>query len=109
MLIVIVSAPLAQNPMLYAVFLYKMENNIDVSRYGFELNKKLDSGSLFYCRKFNDDFSVELMVAENVYTLSAWHRDNNLMVANRYKLSSQEQLDFIIFNGRVGSWFDVKS
>lgn len=86
-----------------------MENNIDVSKYGFELNKKLDSGNLFYCRKFGDDFSVELMVSENVYTLSAWQRDNNLMLANRYKVSSQEQLDFLILNGRVGTWFNEKS
>ena len=86
-----------------------MENNIDVSKYGFELNKKLDSGNLFYYRKFGDDFSVELMVSENVYTLSAWQRDNNLMLANRYKVSSQEQLDFLILNGRVGTWFNEKS
>ena len=83
-----------------------MENKIDVSKYGFILNKKAGSGSLFYCRKFNDNFSVELMVSENVYTLSAWQRDNNLMLANRYKVSSQEQLDFLILNGRVGTWFN---
>ena len=83
-----------------------MENKIDVSKYGFILNKKAGSGSLVYCRKFNDNFSVELMVSENVYTLSAWQRDNNLMLANRYKVSSQEQLDFLILNGRVGTWFN---
>lgn len=86
-----------------------MENNIYVSKYGFKLNKKLDSGILFYIRKFDDDFSVELMVSENVYTLSAWQRNSNLMLANRYKVSSQEQLDFLILNGRVGTWFNEES
>jgi len=86
-----------------------MKNNINVSKYGFELSKKTDSGTLFYCRKFDDSFSVELMVSENSYTLSAWQQDNNLMVANRYKVSTQEQLDFIILNGRVGVWFNEKS
>lgn len=86
-----------------------MENNIDVLKHGFELKKKGYSGSLFYCRKFDDDFSVELMVSENVYTLSAWQRDSNLMLANRYKVSSQEQLDFLILNGRVGTWFNKQS
>ena len=81
-------------------------NTIDVSKYGFELTKKLESGIIFYCRKFDDDFSVELMVSENVYTLSSWQRDNNLMLANRYRVSSQEQLDFLILNGRVGTWFN---
>lgn len=86
-----------------------MENNIDLSKYGFEFIKKSECGTLFFCRKFDKEFFVELMVAENVYTLSAWQRDRNLMVANRYKVSSQEQLDFIILNGRVGSWFNEKS
>ena len=83
-----------------------MENKIDVSKYGFELKKQLDNGNVFYCRKFDDDFSVELMVSENVYTLSAWQRDSNLMLANRYKVSSQEQLNFLLLNGRVGTWFN---
>lgn len=99
--------------MLYAAFLSaqglgKMENNIDVSKYGFEFYKLSEYGIKFYRRQF-EFFFVELMVSENSYTLSIWHNDDETIVANRYEVETQKELDFIIFRGRVGSWFNVKS
>jgi len=85
-----------------------MENKIDVSKYGFELFKRSESKTEFYRRQF-DDFYVELMVAENVYSVFIEKKDSNIVVANRYKVENQEELDFLIFRGRVGSWFNKKS
>jgi hypothetical protein len=84
----------------------KMENNIDVSKYGFEFYNVSEFGIKFYRRQF-ETFFVELMVAENSYTLSIWHGDDETIFANRYEVETQKELDFIILRGRVGSWFNM--
>lgn len=84
------------------------EISFDLSKYGFILSRGGNGDVEFYCREF-DGFSVELMVSADVYTLSLLDGKSEMVVANRYKAFTQEQLDFIIFNGRVGSWFNVQS
>lgn len=84
------------------------ETSFDLSKYGFILNRGGNGDVEFYRREF-DGFSVELMVSADVYSLYLIDGETEIKVANRYKVSTQEQLDFIIFNGRVGTWFNVQS
>jgi len=56
---------------------------------------------MFYKRLFKD-FAIELMVAANVYSLEYTLHENTINVANRYKVETQEELDFLILNGRIG-------
>ena len=85
-----------------------MENNIDVSKYGFELYEVSKSGIIFYRRKFNG-YYVELMVAEDIYSLFIEMGDSQIVVANRYKIERQDELDFLLFRGRVGRRFNEQS
>jgi hypothetical protein len=78
---------------------------LDVVKYGFKLFKKSESGIIFYRRTFGD-LIVELMVAADVYSLSALRKGHReMVVANRYRVSTQSELDFLIYNGRVGDIF----
>ena len=51
----------------------------------------------------------ELMVAEDIYSLFIEMRDSQIVVANRYKIETQDELDFLIFRGRVGRRFNEQS
>jgi hypothetical protein len=81
------------------------ETSFDVSKYGFVFSRG-DIGEVEFYRREFDGFSVELMVSADVYSLSLINGGVEMVLVNRYKVSSQEQLDFLIFNGRVGSWFN---
>lgn len=81
------------------------ETSFDLSKYGFILSRRGETGVEFYRREF-DGFFVELMVSADVYSLYLFDGETEIKVANRYKVSSQEQLDFLVFNGRVGYAFN---
>jgi hypothetical protein len=84
------------------------EASFDLSKYGFVFSRGGNGEVEFYRREF-DDLSIELMVSADVYSLSLINGGVEMVVANRYQVSTQEQLDFLIFNGRVGTWFNVQS
>jgi len=79
---------------------------IDINKYGFELYLKATHGSLFYRRVFNG-FYIELVIAANIYSLTrkADTEDREMIIANRYRIDTQEQFDFLINNSRVAEWF----
>ncbi len=77
---------------------------MDVSKHGFVLSRTSENGVFFYEKK-TQNFVIELMVATNVYSLEYTLNNNTVKVANRYKVENQEQLDFLILNGRVGWLF----
>lgn len=75
---------------------------LDYLKYGFRL-KSETNGLYTYVLEANGEV-VELSVLINVHTLRiAGNRD--IMVANRYIIDTQEQLDWFIFNGRAGILF----
>lgn len=45
------------------------------------------------------------MVSENVYSIDINSKEGTTVVANRYRCETQEDMDFLILNGRVGRWF----
>jgi hypothetical protein len=73
---------------------------IDVLKYGFTLRE--EKGDLRTYEKRQADLIIVLIEAANMYTLYYWQADNKVNVANRYIVERQEQLDFLILNGRVG-------
>lgn len=77
-------------------------SNIDVSKYGFELSIEKEFYKVYVAKVENE--IVELIVSGDTYTVKISGK-RNIMVANRYKASTQEQLDFLLINGRVGVLF----
>ena len=100
MLIVTTSATILPNPMLAVCAM--SENNVDVSKYGFVLDAETEY-SKTYLVTIKDEI-VKLVVDCSVYTIRIAGK-RNIMVANRYKVSTQEQLDFLLVNGRAGVIF----
>lgn len=76
----------------------------DVSKYGFELTEDKE-GLLTYERKAAD-MTIVLIDCFDMFTLYYWQNDSRTYVANRYRVEKQEQLDFLIFNGRIGYVFE---
>lgn len=74
---------------------------IDIDKYGLKLSRTSESGIKFYLRTFKD-FTIELMVADSTYSIEYTLHEETVKVANRYHVDTQEQLDFLIYNGRVG-------
>lgn len=62
-------------------------------------------GVNFYTKKI-EKTNIALMVADDIYNLSM-RQDNGkeYTIASRYKVQSQEELNFLIFNERAGSYF----
>lgn len=75
---------------------------IDVSKYGFILQSEKD-GFYRYAANVSGEV-VELKVYADSYTVKITGK-RNIMVANRYKIKTQNQLDFILMNGRAGVLF----
>lgn len=75
----------------------------DLSKYGFVLKSENDGHFLYSFH--NQGREVELSVRGNIFSISVLFDDTALKVASRYKIETQEQLDFLIFNGRVGALF----
>ena len=77
-------------------------SKIDILKYGFKLSAENEYGKTYVANIENE--VVELNIFAGMYTLKIVGK-RNIMVANRYKVSNQEQLDFLIVNGRVGVLF----
>ena len=77
--------------------------DINIDKYGFSLKIEKDGHSVYTFEK--DGREVELSVSGNSFTLGVWFNDNYKKIADRYSVTTQEQLDFLIFNGRVGVLF----
>jgi len=81
--------------------------SLDVFKYGFALSE--DKDGLFSYEKKVAGMTICLIEAANMYTLYYWQKDNKVNVANRYIVETQEQLDFLIFKGRVGWVFEQQT
>lgn len=80
-----------------------LENIIDVSRYGFELYKQ--NNDFFHYRKIVHDYYIELDELCGSYTITICRNDSRIIVANRYEITEQSQLDFLLKKGRCSSAF----
>lgn len=87
---------------------------IDILKYGFALKGTSECGIQFYERRITPNIIVNLMVATNIYSLSYTTFEDNgdtyfeAQVANRYRIDTQSEFDFLILNGRVGWGFATK-
>lgn len=87
------------------------ENSFDVEKFGFTLARTSENGMLFYEKKMSSEYVLSVQIAADVFTVYYTRYDSNgewdyeIKVANRYKVYTQEQLDFLILNGRIGHWF----
>lgn len=83
---------------------------LDVKRYGFRLVEE-DEGVKTY-RKIipSINSSIELEQYKNSFSLYQVDNetDNRFEIAVRYRVENQEQLDFLIYNGRVGCFFNAE-
>ena len=77
--------------------------DINIDKYGFSL--KIEKEGHFVYTYERDGKEVELSVRDNFYTINLISNDTIIKVANRYRVETQEQLDFLILNGRVGVLF----
>jgi spore coat protein U-like protein len=87
------------------VYISDINFPVSILSYGFVKNKTSSTGVDFYTKKIEKNH-IELMVADNIYTLSMKQGNGKeYVIASRYKVQSQEELNFLIFNGRAGAYF----
>ncbi len=85
------------------------DEGLNYSKFGFNLYKTSESGCVFYRRQF-EWFYLELMVSADIHSLYMNTKgEKEMIIANRYKIDNQEQLDFLILNGRVGEFFNEET
>lgn len=81
----------------------------DLNKYGFEIDNSRTGNLKFFIKKIDDKTFVELTVLDDIYSLSHYDmqfdKSPELVIACRYKVETQEQLDFLIYNGRIGYLF----
>lgn len=75
---------------------------IDFYKYGFVIQSEKD-GFCKYVANVGGEV-VEMFIYFDTYTIKIVGK-RNIMVANRYKIKTQSQLDFILMNGRAGVLF----
>ena len=80
------------------------KNILSPEAYGFKLVEN-DDGLKTFSVIVNRLETVELIQLENVFSLNYFFKKEKTIVANRYRCNSQADLDFLLFNGRVGSIF----
>ena len=78
------------------------EIGIDVSKYGFELISEKGSAKLYGVEI--DDVSISLILSDNICSIRIGG-DYNVMVANEYEVSTQEQFDYLVTKGKAGHLF----
>lgn len=78
------------------------QHPIDVCKYGFALFKEIGRLKVYTTNVRNE--IVELRVSGDNYTIKITG-ERDIMVANRYKIQTQEQLNFLLVNGRAGILF----
>ena len=80
------------------------KNILSPETYGFKLIKN-DDGLKTFSVSVNSLETVELVQLENVFSLNYFLKEEKTIIANRYKCNSLADLEFLLFNGRVGSIF----
>ena len=80
------------------------ETKLSPEKYGFKLIEN-DDGIKTYSVIVNKLETVELVQLENIFSLNYFLKNEKTIVANRYRCNSQADLEFLLFNGRVGSIF----
>ena len=80
------------------------KNILSPEAYGFKLVEN-DDGLKTFSVIVNRLETVELIQLENVFSLNYFLKKEKTIVANRYRCNSQADLEFLLFNGRVGSIF----
>lgn len=83
-----------------------VKEKLNYSKYGFILHN-VESNNLLYISNVEGE-TIELKVVGDYHTLKITGK-RNIMVANRYKIVNQKQLDFILVNGRTGVLFSPLS
>ena len=80
---------------------------INVLKYGFKIVK--DTGKSLTYNLITNDEIVELFSMSNCYSLSIKDLDgsNEFHLAKRYWCNNQQQLDFLLLNGRAARFFNV--
>lgn len=78
------------------------KNILSPEKYGFKLIEN-DDGIKTFSIIVNSLETVELVQLENVFSLNYFLKEKKTIVANRYRCNSQADLEFLLFNGRVGS------
>lgn len=83
----------------------------DIQKYGFELHSQ--NGELFdYSLMISDGTFYRLEVYSSLYSLYLSHLLEDgykdcIYIFNRYTVKNQNELDFLILNGRAGSTFGL--
>ena len=80
------------------------EKILSPETFGFKLIKNND-GLKTFSVIVNSLETVELVQLENIFSLNYFLKDEKTIVANRYRCNSLADLEFLLFNGRVGSIF----
>ena len=84
---------------------------LDYSKYGFVeiISKRKNRSKFFHCQ-LGENITYFLDVINDTHTLywafSKTPEDKNI-VANRYEVNSQNELDFLILNSRVGTGIKI--
>ena len=88
---------------------------IDLEKFGFKKVSEHKHSKPFgqdgvYERELRENQIARLSVFASSYTLEIIFKDNDtkLTLADRYEISTQEQFDFLILNGRIRPYFAEK-
>jgi hypothetical protein len=78
---------------------------MDISKYNFD-SSSINGYTVTYKKEVNKSLSMELDVDRDSYTLSTLTKDKRTIkrdyLFSRYLVTKQEQLDFLMCNGRSG-------
>lgn len=82
---------------------------LDIKKHGFELSNANPNVDYKEYTFVTDIWDIYLTVMGNRFTLSKENRKDYLsdrdILAHRYSIENQEQLDFLILNSRIGYLF----
>lgn len=82
------------------------QTKFNLEKFGFVITENQEHCNTY--EKRVADMIICLIDCAGMVTLYFWQNDNKIQVANRYIVETQEQLDFLILNGRVGWCFREK-
>lgn len=74
-------------------------------KYGFTLINTTNNGIKEYRFAVCDGEFIELVRLDDIFSLDYFYKDTKMVVANRYRCNSDEDFEFLLFNGRVGYIF----
>lgn len=85
------------------------KEKINYEKYGFVLEREDPNGYKVFTKIIDDKRFIQLSVINNTVTLSDFDMQfkgrEKMVIACRYKIEQQKELDFIIYKGRVGFLF----